>query len=651
MMDAVRIAVVGDHPTIRFAAAELQRYLAQATGQPIQVLDQAAISHETPALRLGLAQHIGGATLPPAPARAEAHFDDTISVATEAANGIICGSNPRSVLLAVYRYLHLLGCRWVRPGADGEYIPAIDLAHAAVQLIEAPSYRHRGICIEGAVSYEHVRDLIDWMPKVGLNAYFVQFREAFTFFDRWYSHLGHPTKQTRAFTVEQARALVAQVAAEAKQRDLIYHAVGHGWTCEPFGIPGLGWEYPPEPVPPEAVQYLALVQGKRAVWEGIPLNTSLCYSNPTVRQIMTDAVVAYAQQHPEVDLLHVWLADGANNQCECEHCAPTRPSDFYVMILNDIDRTLSALHLDTRIVFLAYFDLLWPPEHERLQNPDRFVLMFAPITRSYTLPFSTERAVPELPSFERNKLTFPRAIEQNLAFLQAWQAYCVHDVGRPIDSFDFDYHLMWDHYRDPAALQIARVLHDDLQRLDRIGLDGFISCQVQRVFFPTGLPMAMLGWTLWDKSRDFDTLARDYCAAAFGPEGTAVLAYLTQLSELFDPAYLRGEKGLEDTQAAPAFGHIADVVASFLPTIERNIDNASVCWSRSWLYLRHHAEMATALASALHKRAQGNATTAQQEWQALKQRVWQKEDELHPVLDVYLFTRVYDGIFSTGQQS
>jgi hypothetical protein len=39
------------------------------------------------------------------------------------------------------------------------------------------------------------------------------------------------------------------------------------------------------------------------------------------------------------------------------------------------------------------------------------------------------------------------------------------------------------------------------------------------------------------------------------------------------------------------------------------------------------------------------------EWNALKQRLWQKEDELHPVLDVYLFTRVYDGIFKTGQQS
>jgi Domain of unknown function (DUF4838) len=638
-----------DHPTIVFAAAALQRCLAQATGQQVEVLARDT-PRETPALWLGLAQHFPGSALPSTAARADARFDDTIGIATEAASGIICGANPRSVLLAAYRYLHGLGCRWVRPGADGEYIPALDLAQSGVQLFKAASYRHRGICIEGAVSYEHVRDLIDWMPKVGLNAYFVQFREGFTFFDRWYSHLGHPTAQTHGFTVEQARALVRQVAAEAKQRDLVYHAVGHGWTCEPFGIAGLGWEYPPEPVPPEAVQYLALVQGKRALWQGIPLNTSLCYANPVVRRIMTYAVVAYVQQHPEVDLLHVWLADGANNQCECAQCAATRPSDCYIMMLNDIDRGLSALQLDTRIVFLAYCDLLWPPEHERLQNPDRFVLMFAPITRTYSTPFSTDSAASPLPMFERNKLIFPQSIEQNLAFLQAWQAHGVCDGGQPLDSFDFDYHLMWDHYRDPASIQMAHVLDDDLRLLDGIGLAGFISCQVQRACFPTGLPMAVLGWTLWDKTRDFDTLARDYFAAAFGPAGEAARAYLTQLSELFDPAYLRGEKRLAGEQAATALGRVAGVVAAFLPTIERNSGSDTACWARSWHYLRHHAEVATALASALRQRAQGNLATAQAEWHALKQRLWQKEDELHRVLDVYLCTRVYDGMFTADQQ-
>jgi len=57
-----------------------------------------------------------------------------------------------------------------------------------------------------------------------------------------------------------------------------------------------------------------------------------------------------------------------------------------------------------------------------------------------------------------------------------------------------------------------------------------------------------------------------------------------------------------------------------------------------------------ALASALRERARGNPDTAQSEWNALKQYIWQQEDELHSVLDVYLFTHVYEGIFTTSQQ-
>ena len=48
-------------------------------------------------------------------------------------------------------------------------------------------------------------------------------------------------------------------------------------------------------------------------------------------------------------------------------------------------------------------------------------------------------------------------------------------------------------YLAQATGQAVEVLHDDLQLLDRIGLGGFSSCQVQRAFFPTGLPMAVLG--------------------------------------------------------------------------------------------------------------------------------------------------------------
>ena len=61
-----------------------------------------------------------------------------------------------------------------------------------MKLRERPAYRHRGVCIEGAVSWEHVRDMVAWLPKLGFNAYFIQFREAYNFFQRWYEHEANP---------------------------------------------------------------------------------------------------------------------------------------------------------------------------------------------------------------------------------------------------------------------------------------------------------------------------------------------------------------------------------------------------------------------------------------------------------------------------
>ena len=51
------------------------------------------------------------------------------------------------------------------------------------------------------------------------------------------------------------------------------------------------------------------------------------------------------------------------------------------------------------------------------------------------------------------------------------------------DGFDYDYHLMWDHLRDPGYVTSTKILFDDMQNLDKIGLNGMISCQLTRSAF------------------------------------------------------------------------------------------------------------------------------------------------------------------------
>lgn len=623
------------HDVIGFAASELRRYLTMS-GSPSSDIITGDESREG-ALRLCLFEHLGN--LEGVPDVPDPLLDDAIHIRTDGTNGIIAGSNPRSILIAAYRYLHELGCRWIRPGANGEHIPRIDLQSSHVTVTESASYRHRGICIEGAVSVENVLDIIHWSVKLGLNTYFMQFREAYTFFERWYEHKHNPLLPPEEFNVERARGFRSRIVDALAVRGMVFHEVGHGWTCEPFGIPGRGWGTVEEP-PEEISRFFAEVKGERKLWGGIPMNTNLCYSNPEVRRRIIEDVVAYSKSHPEVDVLHFWLADGSNNHCECAQCAARTPSDWYVVMLNEIDAALTSARLSVRLVFLIYVDLLWPPRSETITHPERFLLMFAPITRTYSHSFAPQSDLPEIPPFQLNALEFPKSVEGNLAFLKGWQQQFSGD------SFDFDYHLMWDSARDPGGISHARVIHEDMANLSAIGLNGLVSCQVQRAFCPTGLPMAAMGWGLWDNFRPLDDIANDYFASSFGAEHTQARSYIERLTELFHPPYLRSEEPIISPERAAAFAAIPDLIESFRPTMQANCQAADRCHRTSWEILARHADIAAELARALAARASGDFDGSDASWEHAKQTMREAESELQPVMDVFWTITTLDPFFA-----
>ncbi|MCK4850047.1 MAG: DUF4838 domain-containing protein, partial [Phycisphaerae bacterium] len=501
-MGTIEVHRVGSERPILFAAAELRKYLGRLTGGKVKTKVCKSYDPSLSGLWLG-----SFAMFPQTAKRRQldSEFDDEIYIEVGRAGGVILGANPRSVLLAVYRYLTELGFRWVRPGRDGEFIPSLrDPFRKCVSVKEKPSFRHRCVCIEGAVSWEHVRDMIDWMPKLGFNSYFVQFRESYQFFVRWYHHEHNPRLKKERFTVGDARRFTSRIWEMAGKRGLIIHMMGHGWTCEPFGVPGLGWMKEKKPAPQRIRRHLAKVNGVRDWWQGVALNTQLCYSNPKTRKIMVNAVADYAQEHPQVPIVCFVFADGFNNHCECPRCRQHLPSDMYVKICNEIDVELTRRNLSTKITFDLYADCLWPPRRERLKNPDRFILIFAPITRTYTHSLKTGmRGRYRIRPFVRNRLELPTNIGKNLAFLRRWQRIFKGD------SFLFDYHLMWDHIKDPGHHRLAETLREDIDQLQGLGLNGLISCQVQRCFLPTSLIMTTMGRALWDRKLSFEEIAND----------------------------------------------------------------------------------------------------------------------------------------------
>jgi len=613
------LARLGCESPVVYACEELRRILGamdEDSYAEIRVYDDPADIPEN-AIIVGIDGSVSASEL-----------DDEILIDVKDGGGIITGANPRAVLIAAYRFVRELGCRFIRPGEDGEVIPEKTLSPEllSVSVHEIPSYRHRCICIEGATGMKHIENVIDWIPKVGMNEYYVQFFVPTPFLERWYGRLHDPIRQPEKLTSADTYAMKKRIDEEIVKRGLGYNAVGHGFTCEPFGIE-FAWRHDPKAV--EAAEkikdFLPMINGERRMDpRGIGF-TQLCYSNPKVREIIADAVTEYCKNNRYVTYLAVEMADGYNNHCECEECKKSTPSDLYVTLLNEIDEKLTVAGLDTKILFAVYCDVLWAPEKNTFNNPDRFIIEYAPVSRTYSYAFcdSDDIGSAEIKPFALNKNVLPKSLGENIAHLDRWKEKC------GCDSIIFDYHLMWDHYLDPGYMSCARILHRDVTTLDIWGFDGYHSCQEMRLAFPTGLPMYAMAVGLWDKNSKFEDICHEYFTAAFGCDGEAVMAYLSRITELFDPVFMRNEKPEAVKTAYDRAEKIIALANDFEAShIERNkYENAS------WLYLSYHAEYCRRYAELMKRYAVNDTEGMESVYNDFMYWIFENQPTLENVLD------------------
>ena len=638
------IGQIGHAETILFAADELRRYLGlmDDTAQ-IDIVEYPAYdSTRTDLLWVGRDETLQSRL----PAVEDPLVDDAILVDVQDFAGVLSGVNDRSVLLSVYRFLRELGCAFVRPGKDGEVIPNRDLEVCEVHLCERPSYRNRVVCIEGANTYQNVYDMVDWLPKVGLNGYLVQFSVPYDFFDRWYSHAENPGKETIPFDNEMAKGIHNRIRHEQQKRSLFLSEVGHGWTCDPFGVVMGGWSKFDEndPIPDCIAPYLAEVNGKRAFFNGCPFDTQICYSNKKARDIMTDAMVKYCDEHPTVTHLNVWLADGMNNHCECEACRQKTPSDWMVVLLNELDEKMTAAGHTAKVIFPAYVDTLFPPETERFNNPGRFILEFAPITRHFRQTFKDIDASKEIEvkPYIRNRNSFPGAVAPNLQFMKNWLKTCPG-----VDSFDFDYHMWTAHLYDGGYMANARVMHDDVQALANFGINGFVSCQVQRVSMPNNLTMVEMAETLWNKEADFDAVCDKHFADAFGVGWQDAKEYCTTVSQKISTFDYYGDEYFAKLTKAQKIALVDEALTymeRFKETVARRMaENEHPTHKLSWSYLPHHIEIWTCVAKMLRARYEQNKADFIKWRDASINYARAHEDEIQPAFDVWRWCRAYLG--------
>ncbi len=517
---------------IDYAAEELRKYLRMMmleSGNIDIVYDPEAKD----GFRLGLMQDFG---LDVSDAE-NIELDDIIYIDTDENGGIIAGDNPRSVLLAVYEYLRQNGCRWLMPGVDGEYIPLQDIV--PVKFRHKPSCRFRGQCNEGAEYQSNMIEAIEFTPKLGMNVFMIEHFNPMSYYKQYYEHDYNKNRTPEPVGDNQVIQWKRQCEAEISKRGLLLHDIGHGWTSWPFGIdPGIkGTEEEKNAmVPEENKQYLAMVNGERLLFHGVPFNTQICMSNKTARKMVADFVADYAEKHTNSDYIHVWLADGYNNHCECEECKKMIPSDFYVMLLNDIDEELTRRKLNTRIVYIAYTETMWAPKVEKLKNTDRFALLFAPISREYSYSLRLSEGDVEITPFVRNKNSLPTNFEELYACLEEWMK------AGETPRIAYEYHFWRHQAHDAAGISLAKVINGDIKSYLDYNISGVIEDGSQRSFFPTGLAFYTYGRTLFDASLTADEIIEEYFSAAFGDDWRMFYDYLDKLGRAFGHDYLSGDR-------------------------------------------------------------------------------------------------------------
>ena len=574
---------------VDFAAEELKKYLRMMMPRCGEIKIKYAPDARD-GFRLGLMSDFG---LDTSDAQ-NTELDDILYIDCDEQGGIIAGDNARSVLLAVYKYLTINGCRWLFPGIDGELIPMQEIK--PVKYRKLADCRYRGQCNEGAEYQPNMMEAIDFTPKIGLNIFMIEFDNPRAYYDRYYNHVGNEVhREPEPVTPDQVLQWKRQCEAELTKRGLQFHDMGHGWTAEAFDIDSsIGWiSVPEESVPEESRKYLALLKGERKLFGGIPLNTNFCMSNTEARDRVRKAVVKYAQEATNVDYLHVWLGDGVKNHCECEECKKLRPSDWYVTLMNEIDASLTEKGLKTRLVMLCYYDTTFAPQVVKLNNPDRFSLLLGAISRSYIEPVTEnlDTSKIELTPYVRNAFKIPQTVDEYIGHAKQWTEHC------HIPALVYEYHYWYAQYRDLGVFDAARIIWRDIKGYKSNGFYGVIEDGSQRSFFPNGFSFYVYASTLFDTSVDFEEIKEDYFSHAYGEDWREVVAFLEKLGQVADFRFMNGKMSLSDDpknpyynpEMAESFAKVTGVVDEFAPFVEAHKNMPwraqTVAYRILWRYL------------------------------------------------------------------
>lgn len=320
----------------------------------------------------------------------------------------------------------------------------------------------------------------------------------------------------------------------------------------------------------EHPEYFALIDGKRVLEAyGDP---QPCVTNPDVINIVTEAVLAEIEAHPERHNFSVSQNDN-DRYCRCERCEAINaregtPMGAQLYLVNEVARRVEAVHPEVMIGTLAYWYTRHPPKTMRPRPNVQIQLC--------SIECCTRHAIND-PDCPRNR-SFCRDMDR-------WNEICD-------EIWIWNYNVNFRAYDRPFPN--LKSIGDNVRYFrDRHGKGVFMQAAYNTVAGEfSDLRNYVIAQCLWNPKQDSWDLAMEFCRLHYGPAAEPIQSAIRLIHAHAEKKQVHPgcfpsveEVGLTPQVAARLmefFNQAGDRASSNLE-IRRRVEKASLCAYRAML--------------------------------------------------------------------
>lgn len=475
-------------PSETLAAEELAKYLKRMSGADLKVQRGGPM----PAAAITVMEK---APLGPgdAPAGVQGY--------TIAANGkqiLIGGDGGRGVLYGTYALLDSLGCRFLAPEFEhyqgaAEVIPHKPTLTLTIDkpITSAPKLTYRKLYIEEGISHDeaNLKQLIEWMPKVGYNVLVCPLdygNNGRVKWDTWRAALT-PELQKRGITIEVGGHGYENFLNAEMDGGKLFAEHPEWFGCDEKGVRRKTKDY------------------------------VFCTSNGAAVDFVTARFLDYVAKRPEIQIFDFWPPDGAQ-WCECAPCkALGEPPERQAKLLTHLAQQSAKVRPDLKLETLAYSKLLEPPKVETID--ENVLIDFCPIAQNFEFTLDDPAG-----HGMREDGTTPRANKKYFDALKEWR----ERFEGPISIYSYYRRYAWD----SLPLVLPWHMKRELAFYASVPTQGISTYSEPGDWFAYELNHYVLPALAWDGEQDVDALVKKFADARYGEASPVALSAYKTLADV-----------------------------------------------------------------------------------------------------------------------